>query len=551
MLLGVLTHQPYGFNPSRDVSIVKSDHKRFTMRDIGALEKRLDQVEYFTSLNMLETDTFNIEVTDASGKNRLKNGFLVDDFTDHSKSNLKSEDWGASLDFREGVARPSHFTTNVSLIINETLSQNYQKTGPVVTLPYTEEALITQPYASRTENVNPFNVFTYIGRIDLTPASDDWVDTNRLPENVQSIEGDFRDTTERLNTDQNGFAGTQWGSWETTWTGSETRESLGRRHTSRRSSWGGGLAIDETTRITVPSRQTRTGIRTRVVPRIDRISQGDSVISRTSVPWIRSRNIDVSVVRMKPRTSFFSFFDGQTVNDYFTPKIIELIKDSTTDARTNSTPFVVGETVTGLTSGCKLKVAAPDDYYKFNPYDDTELPSSYSSTTAFINIDTVSLAAQATGTYYGNVQVGEVLLGTSGARAVVKDRRFITDRRGQYRGSLFIPPANVDTNPRWATGTRVLRFTTSATDSRTAGTVSSSAQADYQAAGTLETIQENILAVRNADVVTDTVTQTESRNTVRTETRQVGWYDPLAQSFIIDEEGGSYVTSVDVYYNSK
>ena len=551
MLLGILRHAPYGFNPNKDVSIAKSDHKRFTMRDIGALEKRLDQVEYFTSLNMLETDTFNIEVTDASGKNRLKNGFLVDDFTDHSKSNLKSEDWGASLDFREGVARPSHFTTNVSLIINETLSQNYQKTGPVVTLPYTEEALITQPYASRTENVNPFNVFTYIGRIDLTPASDDWVDTNRLPEAVQSIEGDFRDTTERLNTDQNGFAGTQWASWETTWTGSGTRESLGRRNTSRRSDWGGGLAVDETTRITVPSRQTRAGVRTRVVPRIDRISQGDTVVSRTSTPWIRSRNIDVSVVRMKPRTSFFSFFDGQSVNDYFTPKIIELIKDSTTDARTNSTPFVVGETVTGLTSGCKLKVAAPDDYYKFNPYDDTELASSYSSTTAFLNIDTVSLAAQATGTYYGNMQVGEVLLGTSGARAVVRDRRFITDRRGQYRGTLFIPPANVDTNPRWATGTRVLRFTTSATDSRTGGTVSSSAQADYQATGTLETIQENILAVRNADVVTDTVTQTESRNTVRTETRQVGWYDPLAQSFIIDEEGGSYVTSVDVYFNAK
>ena len=143
------------------------------------------------------------------------------------------------------------------------------------------------------------------------------------------------------------------------------------------------------------------------------------------------------------------------------------------------------------------------------------------------------------------------MLGTSGARAVVKDRRFITDRRGQYRGSLFIPPANVDTNPRWATGTRVLRFTTSATDSRTAGTVSSSAQADYQAAGTLETIQENILAVRNADVVTDTVTQTESRNTVRTETRQVGWYDPLAQSFIVDETGGVFITSVDVYFNTK
>ena len=178
MQLAVLRHKPYGFEPADDVTIIKSDNKRFTMRDIGAIEKRLGSVEYYTSLNMLETDTFNVEITDASGKNRLKNGFIVDDFTDHSKSLTKSQDWAASLDFSYGLCRPSHYTTNVSLVVNDSLSQNYQKTGPIITLPYEEEPLIIQPYASRVENVNPFNVFAYIGRIDLTPASDDWVETN-------------------------------------------------------------------------------------------------------------------------------------------------------------------------------------------------------------------------------------------------------------------------------------------------------------------------------------------------------------------------------------
>ena len=35
---------------------------------------------------MLESDTFNTEITDALVRDRLKNGFIVDDFTDHSKS---------------------------------------------------------------------------------------------------------------------------------------------------------------------------------------------------------------------------------------------------------------------------------------------------------------------------------------------------------------------------------------------------------------------------------------------------------------------------------
>ena len=553
MQLAVLRHKPYGFEPAEDVTIIKSDNKRFTMRDIGAIEKRLGSVEYYTSLNMLETDTFNYEITDASGKNRLKNGFIVDDFTDHSKSHTKSADWGASLDFTYGLARPSHYTTNVALIINETLSLNYQKTGPIITLPYTEEPLITQPYASRTENVNPFNVFAYIGRIDLTPASDDWVETNRVPQNVQNLEGDFESTAASFNVDQNGFAPTQWGSWQTTWTGEQTT-STGRWNSGQpnRLPGGWGRAVMETTRVESVTNQTRSGIRTRVVPRIDRVSAGDSVLSSTAIPWIRSRNVDVNVVRMKPRTSFFVFFDGQRVDAYLTPKIIEVIKDSTTDSRTNSTPFVEGETVTGLTSGCKLQVAAPNDYFTYNPYDDTELPSSYASTTNFININTESLAAQAVGEYFGNVQVGEVLQGASGARAVVKDRRCISDRRGQYRASFYIPDAGIDTNPRWATGTRLLRFTTNENDSRLPGTVDSAAQVEYRSTGSLNTVQEVILSIRNAEVTQDTQTQSQSiTTTIREETRQVGWWDPLAQSFLVDEEGGTFITSVDIYFATK
>ncbi len=552
MLLAVLTHAPYGFSPEQDVIVTRSDNRRYTMRDIGKIENRLDQVEYYTSLNMLESDTFNTEITDASGRSRLKNGFIVDDFTDHSKSDVNAEDYSCSLDYEEGECRPSHYTTNVSLVINEALSQNYQRTGPLITLPYTEEKLIEQPYASRVENVNPFNVFTYIGRIDLTPASDDWVDTNRLPVAVTNIEGDFQATRQRLNVDQNGFAPIQWNGWRTNWSGtSSSGWNRWRETTFANFVSGRGRRVLGSRTITTTTRQTRTGIRTRVVPRIDRRSLGDRLVSSTSIPWIRSRNVEVAVARMKPRTTFYAFFDGQSIGDYLIPKIIEVIKDPSVDSRTNATPFVPGETVRGLSSGCRLQVDPANNFYTYNPYDDTEMPSSYSSTTNFINIDTDRLAAQAVGQYYGNIQVGEVLVGDSGARAVVRQRRLITDRLGQWKGSFFIPNPSVDTNPRWATGTRVIRLTTNETDSRLPGTVASSAEAEYAAAGTLNTLQENVLAIRNADLVRDTVTQNRTIRSTRTETRQVGWWDPLAQSFLIDEEGGTFLTSVDVYFNAK
>ena len=136
----------------------------------------------------------------------------------------------------------------------------------------------------------------------------------------------------------------------------------------------------------------------------------------------------------------YAFFDGKDINTYITPKVIELIKNSSSDARTNETPFVVGETVIGQTSGCQLKVAAPDDGYKTNPYGKgTEaLPTSYASQTPYLNHDIAAISETVSPDFFGNMQVGEVLLVKPLVLvAVVKDRRFLTDNVGNLQGILY------------------------------------------------------------------------------------------------------------------
>ena len=568
MLLATLEYKPYVFDPERDVIITPEIQKRYTMKDIGDLEDRLTHVEYYTSLSLLESQADNTKTYDENGFDRLKNGYVVDDFTDHTTGDVLNADYKCSLDFREGQLRPQHYTTNVGLQFNATASSNVVKTdGNVVMLPYENVAVVTQPYASRTENVNPFNVFTFIGRIDLTPASDDWIDIERLPARVENVEGDFSAVARDLQVDQNGFAPIQWQSWQTTWTGETTISR--NRFRSRSGTFGVGrqlgraghgqrrqglFYLHERRTVRVVNNQARQGVRTRIIPKIERKSLGDTVLSRSNIPWIRSRNIGFNVDRMKPRTRFYAFFDGVPVTNYITPKVIELIKNSSTDARTNETPFVVGETVIGQTSGCQLKVSAPDDGYKTNPYGKgTEaLPTSYASQTEYLNHDITALSETISPDFFGNMQVGEVLIGqTSGAVAVVRDRRLLTDNVGNVQGAFFIPSPKNDANPRWATGTRAFRFTTSEENSKTPGSVDSSADTTYSATGTLQTVRENILAVRNAEIVRDTVTEERVVQTTRTETRQIGWYDPLAQSFIIDEEGGMFLSGVDIFFNTK
>ena len=48
-----------------------------------------------------------------------------------------------------------------------------------------------------------------------------------------------------------------------------------------------------------------------------------------------------------------------------------------------------------------------------------------------------------------------------------------------------------------------------------------------------------------------TENQTITRTSTRTEERQVGYYDPLAQTFLIDDEGGVFLTSVDIFFSTK
>ena len=547
MLLATLFHKPYGYS-YRDVRILRENNRRFTMRDIGAIEKRVDLLEYYTSLNMLELETSTLSIKDADGFDKFKNGFLVDDFSSFDAAGTTHEDFACSIDFKEGILRAAHYTTNVSLEYNPSASSGItlHESG-TITLPYEEVRFITQPYASRIENVNPFNVFAYIGRLDLYPSSDDWVDTRREPDQVVNIEGDFRAQILRVGADWNtGFVPTQWNAWRTNWTASQTRVT---------NTFWSGRALIQRSLTTTQTSETRSGLRVQVVPRIDRQSLGDRTIERTAIPFIRSRNIAFRVQRLKPHTRFYAFIDNVDVNFYTTPKLIEVIKNTVEDIRTNDTPFVVGETVVGQTSGCRLKLVDVNDSFNDNlsPYDKSELPSSYASTTPYLNIDTKIMSETVAGSYFGNPLEGEILVGaTSGARAVVKPKRLIANTNGDLLGIIWIPNPAVSTNVRFATGTRVVRFTTSPTDSLIPGEVSSAAQHNYVASGVLETKQQTIIAVRNADIVRDTVFQDRMVNTAITSDRTIGWAgDPLAQSFLVEARGGAFITGCDLYFRTR
>jgi len=582
MLLATIAHNAYGFNVDTDNYIFKENIRRYTMKDIAGLDARLQNVEYYSVLTLLESDTESLTITDEFGNDKFKNGFFVDSFENQNVAEITNPDYGASIDFAERILRPSHYTTNVPLTWNTSASSNVRESRRIVTLPFEHQLLIQQPYASKTENVNPFNVFTFLGAITLSPASDDWVSVRRLPTQVTNIEGNFSALVVSLGERtaeqgggfdfENGFGPLQWSSWTQDWTGAVTTTSDGRPQGWNAS--GGGIAVWGTRTITTTGIvERRTGTQQRVRPTFRTESLGDRVVSRSNVPWIRSRNIGITAEALKPSTRFYAFFDNVDATSYCFPKLIEVIKDSTENSNSNNIPFQVGEVVQIIETSStgtntiifRAEVARLNDGYRYDPYASsgatltgelTELSDVYSSNTPYLNIDVTTLSGLEDAEYYGNIQINYVVEGlSSGARAVIRDRRLITDPSGNFKGIFFIPDENVDSNPRWATGRRIFKLTTSSTNETLSigDTTSSSGQVEYAATGILQEEQEQQLSIRDG-VIEDVVIPSESQNVparTTTESTIVGWYDPLAQSFIVQERGGCYISKVDVYFATK
>ena len=312
-------------------------HRRYTMRDIDGIQRRLTQLETAVSLSMLEEKTETLQVLDDEGFDKFKSGFVVDPFKGHGVGDVFHPDYGIAVDQREGIARPSHRTNYFDMQFNQGISSNITKSGDLLTLPFTEEAHITSNKASQQVNVNPYDVANFVGRMELSPDKDVWHDMEQLPSITTSQEGNFDAILAGVE------VGTVWNDWQQTWAGVPTvtqqvgnfleNNMLGdepeefellrgrrfrrpRRLPRRRGR--GRRAVTTTTTRTIPTRERRSGIVTNVVEDIT-TTRNDRVVGVSAINFMRSIDITISGELLKPNTALNVFFDNINVNAHCTP----------------------------------------------------------------------------------------------------------------------------------------------------------------------------------------------------------------------------------------
>ena len=481
MVIYNLKFRPYIFGPS-DLIPQTIDNKRYTMRDIGSLDKRIKNLEYYTSLSLLEKEAADTQIFSGSDQ-RLKNGFLVDGFYGHNIANVVHPDYAVSVDKANGILRPKFVEDNTNLIRHAAAPGTAVKNGSIVTLPFGHATFAKQPYATTSEFVNPYNVFSWGGQVKLSPESDEWKDTEIRPDVIIDDEGVYDQLVHMA--EESGVLGTVWNEWETNWTGSEVSSAtsgggvmnLGFEGEGdwwrgpRRGVQTGGVTT--TTATTTTSNQARSGLRTTVVPDTQLKELGSRVVETNFVPFIRSREIFFKAELMKPNTKVQAFFNGADVTTYCSE-----------------------------TGG----------YKEF--------------------ADQTNVVGYSTATQHPDAQRGLLT----------------TDAAGRLEGSFVIPRNSV---LKFKTGTREFRLTDSTTNDK--DNESTFAEALYHAQGLLEVKENVIMSTKVPKFVTTELNDDRviTEKNITSFTSPVTWVDPLAQTFIIDQAGGLFVTKLDLFVQAK
>jgi hypothetical protein len=535
---------PYTFSV-KDITNRKYNYKRYRMKDIASIDRRVSAVEELVTLSILEQSALNMAVRDSiTGLDRFKNGIVVDNFANHGKGNVGQPQYRNAIDPKTTQLRSAGWVNQVNLSQRERLpvdqfAQGYMEGDGIATVNYTNYLGIDQPFATRSINLQAYFVFTWDGQLQLFPNIDTFDDAFIQPDLV--IQDDqLYNSMIQLNEwwASTGLASV-WTDWEETGNVDTTVNNTVTQVPARSQTTQSGRVITTTnfaastlftTTTTTATELNRQLIQNQFTPgtgqQID-TSYGERVVDVQLARTMRSVPVYFAVQRVKPNTRYYLFFDEVGIDDWCSP-----------DNPIPGTDFPDGRSHMPDVPGTRQKGFGAD------------------------------IISDDNGNITGCILIPSGLAPTAGTT-------FTTLEDVSYDATSL---------PRtFRTGTRNLRFTSHPTNAEDAALIEGYAEASFYSTGILTDRQSTIVSTRAVDIQQiDVVVNEEFREDIEVDVqvRQEGgqvtgrtsvtippprppiiWRppprpvvfrggDPIAQSFEIQESNhpeGVFVTELEVF----
>lgn len=519
--------------PDLSCEVVAKKHPRLTMGDLGSLRNRVEQLEYFLTLNMLEKEAQQMLIADSSGVDRFKSGVLVDSFVGHNIGNVFDSEYKIAIDTKDGSIRPPvkvdatelfYVAANSSNIVRTNIttagiardqfvtvanSQAAYSNGETLTcgastgtLRYKIDNRLVVENATGTFTVSSAVVGGSSGASSLATTVSASVTPGQLLTLPYShtilMSQKFATATRNAVGVAYTWRGVMSLSSDTDyWMDTATRPEVQANFDASADNWlympaawtsmwkgwqtywtGEGSTVNWTalgrdlvkSTTEVGAKKTWSEIRPYTTPEMSEQRNGTQrIVDGNIQPMMRGKVVRFTVVGLKPSTRFYGFFDGENVASYITP--------------TNSSFVATGAEGTAL----------------------------------------------------------------------------ISDSTGNLYGMLRI---SIGAGLRFRTGRKIFRLTDSSTNSTALGTVTSSAESFYTAQGVSSFSDGSLVSTRpyviSGDSIRPSLTLQSVRSTDSSQEQSAPGGDPIAQTFTVSGfqtdrivGGGVYLTKIDLYFATK
>jgi len=178
MTLYTLRLPPY-VNDVQDIRTEYNENRRFTMKDISSIDKRVQKLEFFVSLNNVENLAMSDKTLYEDNTEKEKYGIVGENFRNFSIADFKDRSFSCALD--QGFLTPR--TTTIPLAFKNKTLADMKLNKKTISLNFTETPAISQNLVSdKAVSVQPFLFGQFNGIVEMSPETDFWTDNQLKPE---------------------------------------------------------------------------------------------------------------------------------------------------------------------------------------------------------------------------------------------------------------------------------------------------------------------------------------------------------------------------------
>lgn len=165
LCIATLSLPPYVVS-SFDVTITYEDNKRYTMKDIGKIDRLTIALDKSIKLHSIEIANLKSIITNDNGDTLLKSGILVESFADLTRADLESGYFTCIINQKDKVCFPGADAYNLNLKTDGAIDAAVDE--DIITMVYVEELFASQLEGNSTINPNPGAINDGRGRAKIS-----------------------------------------------------------------------------------------------------------------------------------------------------------------------------------------------------------------------------------------------------------------------------------------------------------------------------------------------------------------------------------------------